>query len=85
MQRNAQQPKAIIIYGPSGSGKTRNAGALLTHYGKTKLIDEYSGTGDLPAHALALTNCPGVPGAINIQTALAHMRPAISNQSAMRS
>lgn len=55
---------SIVVYGPQGCGKTRNKAALAAHFGLSNIIDDWSPGDTLPEDTLALTNTPGVEGAI---------------------
>ena len=61
---------SIVIYGPQGCGKTTNKDALAAHFGTRHVIDEWVPCDQLPADTLALTNVPGVEGAIYFMDAL---------------
>lgn len=56
---------SIVIYGPQGCGKSRNKAALAAHFGMGQVIDDWNPGGPLPENTLALTNVPGVEGAID--------------------
>ena len=55
---------SIVVYGPQGCGKTRNKTALQAHFGMGQVIDDWKPGDPLPENTLALTNVPGVAGAI---------------------
>lgn len=46
----------VVIYGPAGCGKTTHAAALAKHYGKTRIVDDWTPGGPVPADTLALTS-----------------------------
>ena len=53
-----------VIYGPQGCGKTTHKAALAAHFGLSHVMDDWNPTDPLPENTLALTNVPGVEGAI---------------------
>lgn len=55
---------STVIYGPQGCGKTTHKAALAAHFGLSHVIDDWNPTDPLPENTLALTNVPGVEGAI---------------------
>jgi Holliday junction resolvasome RuvABC ATP-dependent DNA helicase subunit len=54
----AQPNTGIVIYGPQGCGKTTHAAALARHYGKTRIVDDWTPGGPVPDDTLVLTNVP---------------------------
>jgi anion-transporting ArsA/GET3 family ATPase len=55
---NGKPPKAVIIYGPSGCGKSTFSCALARHFGKTRIVDDWTPGSRLGDDTLALTNIP---------------------------
>lgn len=56
-----------LVYGPRGCGKTRNSETLMRKLDCTRAVD-IDDTGDLQmlsSDVLALTNDPGIAGALN--------------------
>lgn len=51
-----QPNAAVIVYAEQGAGKTKHIDALLKHFGKTLLVEEWDGLTSLPDDALCLTN-----------------------------
>lgn len=62
---------SIIISGPQGCGKSRRAAELAAHFGLKSIIHEWQPGDLLPDDALALTNVPGVSGAVAFADAMA--------------
>lgn len=60
----------IVIYGPQGCGKSTHAAALARHYGKTRIVDDWTPSRPVPADTLALTNACHI-GAIHFLDAAA--------------
>jgi len=50
--------QGIVIYGPSGCGKSAHAVALARHYGKDRIVDDWTPGGPVPADTLVLTSIP---------------------------
>lgn len=67
---------SIVVYGSPVCGKTTNKDALAAHFGMRIVIDDWTPGEPLPADALALTNAPGVKGAIDFQDALGMLTAA---------
>lgn len=63
-------PGTVIITGPQGCGKTRNGAALARHYGKRRVIDDWTLGTPIPADAIALTNETHLVNAIPFKNAI---------------
>ncbi|MFC5548174.1 ATP-binding protein [Massilia aerilata] len=50
--------KGTIIYGPQGCGKSAHAAALARHYGKDRIVDDWTPGCPVRADTLVLTNIP---------------------------
>lgn len=50
--------QAIVVYGPPGCGKSTHAVALAIHFGKSRIVDDWTPGGRLGDDTLALTNVP---------------------------
>jgi hypothetical protein len=61
--------QGIVVYGPARAGKTQHAAALARHYGKTRIVDDWTPGGPLRADTLALTSVP-VRGAVYLLDAI---------------
>ncbi len=55
---HAATTTSIVIYGPNGCGKSRYAVALAKHFGKTRIVDDWTPGSRLDDDTLALTNVP---------------------------
>jgi replication-associated recombination protein RarA len=79
-RNSRQQDRGIVVYGPQGCGKTTHAAALARHYGKTRIVDDWTPSRPVPADTLALTNACHVE-AIHFLDATAaagiRLRPAL--------
>lgn len=62
---------SLILYGQQACGKTRHGAAIAAHFGLTQVIDDWAPGDPLPTNALAITNVPGVPGAMEYHVAKA--------------
>lgn len=64
---------AVIVYGPQGCGKSTNAEAMRRHFGVARVVDGYAPGDELPGDTLALTNVPGVAGALDYADVMREM------------
>jgi thymidylate kinase len=70
---------ATVIYGPDGCGKTTHAVVLAKHFGKSRIVDDWTPGGRLDADTLALTSTPhqgAKPFLVAIREAGIKMSPA---------
>ena len=67
---------STVIYGHQGCGKTAHKAALAAHFNKAQVIDGWTPGNPLPDDAMALTNVPGVQGAIAFNDAMAMLTAA---------
>lgn len=61
----------VLIYGPQGCGKTKNADMFVEHFGKKRVMEDWSNH-DVPKDTVAFAgmNAKDVPGAIYFWEAL---------------
>ncbi|WP_136419951.1 hypothetical protein [Herbaspirillum sp. ST 5-3] len=60
----------VIITGPQGCGNSRNAQILASHYGKRRVIDNWTIGTPVPSDAIALTTETRLINAISFKNAL---------------
>ncbi len=48
----------VVVYGPQGCGKSAHARLLAKHYGKSRIVDDWTPGAPLSSDTLALTNVP---------------------------
>lgn len=70
MSKSQQDNSAIVVYGPHSCGKSTHAKALAKHYGKSRVVDDWTPGAPLSADTIALTNFPHA-GAIDFWDATA--------------
>lgn len=56
----------VIVYAPQGTGKTINAQAIAAFFGKSRVVDEWVPGVLIPSDSIALTNVPGIHGAVSL-------------------
>lgn len=83
-QANSQNsPAGVVVCGPQGCGKTTYACALARHFGKTRIVDDWTPGGPVPANTLALTNQPH-QGAVPFLTAATEAKIEITRAHVSR-
>lgn len=55
---NLENTSGVIVYGPSGCGKSTHAIALVAHFRKSRIVDDWEPGGRVDDDTLALTNVP---------------------------
>jgi energy-coupling factor transporter ATP-binding protein EcfA2 len=80
---NAATTTNIVIYGPSGCGKSTHACALARHYGKTRIVDDWTPGSRLGDDTLALTNVPH-QGAVPFLQAVTEARISLTPATVRR-
>jgi hypothetical protein len=63
-------PGTVIITGPEGCGKSKFGEFLAAHYGKTKIIDDWTIGTPVPPDAIALTSESCLINAIPFKNAM---------------
>ena len=69
--------RTIIIYAEQGKGKTSNAERLRTHFGCSRVVDEWVVGQPITRGALMLTNDSAVLAGVPSGTELVHLDAAL--------
>lgn len=69
MDVQVEKAGGVIVFGPHLCGKTTHAAALARHFGKSRIVDDWTPGGPVSADTLALTSHPH-PAAIRFVDAI---------------